>query len=507
MLPAAQAYRLANRNGVLPAPTTTIGTVTRSPCPLAGSSLHSQVAEDRQDCNEWDCELLFEQGVDEEGNPVYVNLCEFFVPNEMHSGDYMFPDEYQGLDALKELDKKLCAAAYHSGFTIARSRKRKFRTLTSKTPRRITIYYACIKGFLYKPKTKDLRMTRTKRVLELDQRCPFRFIVYMLHEDVLLTGNRWFLSRKQKKEWPHCCRHTGHPYIDNKDQKAPYKMMGFSDMVLAKQCDDLALNAPITNALVNTRNEEYVKFGPEQMRYFIRQLKIAGTDGNSNDSVATRLIKSFKKDSDVNYTIVTYSPELGVRMERRNNINERLLVTSPEDDEQLNNMYLDAKLDSKNKQKLLLIVAFVSDSDLRLASMHPELVCCDTTFGTQNTKNELLTVAMKDGCNTAFNGAFAYIPNSQAWSFKTFFKTCLPSLWGAEICENVRLFITDGCPQEYNAIIDNIGMNCVYPNAVHSLCYFHLGILNFNDQVRLPRSNSELYDKCEPLLYPHQKLD
>ena len=82
MLPAAQAYRLANRNGVLPAPTTTIGTVTRSPCPLAGSSLHSQVAEDRQDCNEWDCELLFQQGVDEEDKPVYVNLCEFFVPND-----------------------------------------------------------------------------------------------------------------------------------------------------------------------------------------------------------------------------------------------------------------------------------------------------------------------------------------------------------------------------------------------------------------------------------------
>ena len=106
----------------------------------------------------------------------------------MHSGDYMFPDEYKGLDAFKELDKKLCAAAYHSGFTIARSRKESFPTLTSKTPRRITLYYACIKGFLYKPKTKDLRMTRTKRVLDLELRCPFRFTVYMLHEDVLLTG-------------------------------------------------------------------------------------------------------------------------------------------------------------------------------------------------------------------------------------------------------------------------------------------------------------------------------
>ena len=361
MLPAAQAYRLANRNGVLPAPTTTIGTVTRSPCPLAGSSLQSQVAEDRQDCNEWDCQLLFEEGVDEEDNRDYVNLCEFFVPNEIHSGDYMFPDEFQGLDALQLLDKKLCAAAYHSGFTIAKARKKECSTLTSKTPRRITISYACTKGFVYKPKTKDLRMTSTKRVLELALRCPFRFSVYMHHEDVFLTGNRWFLSRKSKKDAPHCCRHTGHPFIAPRDQKAPYKMLGFQDMVLAKHCDNLALNAPITNALVNARNDEYVKFGPEQMRYFIRQVKIAGTNGSSNESVATRLIKSFEQVSDVNYTIVTYSPELGVRMEQRNNINVRLSVSSPEDDAQLNSMYNDARLDSKNKQKLLLIMAFVSD--------------------------------------------------------------------------------------------------------------------------------------------------
>ena len=57
-----------------------------------------------------------------------------------------------------------------------------------------------------------------------------------------------------------------------------------------------------------------------------------------------------------------------------------------------------------------------------IVQMHPELCVADTTFGTNNNKKELFTLAFKDGNNNVFNGARAYIPNAQKCVFHMMFK-------------------------------------------------------------------------------------
>ncbi|KAG7353009.1 SWIM zinc finger domain protein [Nitzschia inconspicua] len=47
--------------------------------------------------------------------------------------------------------------------------------------------------------------------------------------------------------------------------------------------------------------------------------------------------------------------------------------------------------------------------------------------------------------------------------------------------------LTDGCPQEYLPFIQNTGVGTTFPNATHSLCYFHTAILGFNHNVTLPK--------------------
>ena len=116
--------------------------------------------------------------------------------------------------------------------------------------------------------------------------------------------------------------------------------------------------------------------------------------------------------------------------------------------------------------------------------MHPEFCAADTTFGTNNEKKELFTLAFLDGNKKAFNGGRAYLPNAQRWVFSMIFRDCLPHFWGKTICNNLRLLLTDGCSNEYLPFIKNCGLHNSFPNAVHGLCYFHLVIQGYKKHVK-----------------------
>ena len=139
--------------------------------------------------------------------------------------------------------------------------------------------------------------------------------------------------------------------------------------------------------------------------------------------------------------------------------------------------------------QLLVLFLYASNKELRLVRMHPEFCAADITFGTNDEKKELFTLAFKDGNNKAFNGGRCFIPNAQKWVFGMLFKNCLPLFWDKSICHNLKLMLTDGCPSEYLPFILNIGFNKSFPKAVHGLCYYHLAIQGFKKHVdpNIPR--------------------
>ena len=160
--------------------------------------------------------------------------------------------------------------------------------------------------------------------------------------------------------------------------------------------------------------------------------------------------------------------------------------------------------------RLLVAFLFATKEEMRHTRMHPEFCAADTTFGTENTKKELFTLTFKNGNNQLLNGGRAYIPNAQKWVFEMMFKELLPTFWGPEICERLRLVITDGCCNEYVSFMQNIGINKdggnkSFPNAVIGLCYYHLVIQGFKRSVTpsLPKEGSEY--ELNKLLIPKIK--
>ena len=73
------------------------------------------------------------------------------------------------------------------------------------------------------------------------------------------------------------------------------------------------------------------------------------------------------------------------------------------------------------------------------------------------------------------------------------FKYCLPAFWDEDICRNIRLLLTDGCTQEYIPFILNIGYKKTFPKAVHGLCYYHLAIQGWENNVHpnMPKQGKE----------------
>ena len=138
----------------------------------------------------------------------------------------------------------------------------------------------------------------------------------------------------------------------------------------------------------------------------------------------------------------------------------------------------------KSNGRLMLIFLFASNEEMRMVRMFPEYCCYDTTFGTNNEKKELFTLAFLDGNNHALNGGRAFVPSSQSWVFNTLFKFCLKTFWGEIVTDRLHLMITDGCTQEYLSFINNTGKNNAFPNAIHGLCYFHLVLTGWATHVK-----------------------
>ena len=69
-------------------------------------------------------------------------------------------------------------------------------------------------------------------------------------------------------------------------------------------------------------------------------------------------------------------------------------------------------------QKLLLMVCWVTDVELCLVQMYPEVFFMYVTAETNNEGRGLFLVAGKDGNNSGFTAARIFLPSEQMWVFQ-----------------------------------------------------------------------------------------
>ena len=135
-----------------------------------------------------------------------------------------------------------------------------------------------------------------------------------------------------------------------------------------------------------------------------------------------------------------------------------------------------------DSQSLLLAVAWVTDEELLLLEMFPEVWFMDVTSGTNKEGRGLFLVAGKDSNNNGFTGVRIFLPSEQLWVFDWIYRDCLPSLLGEDIIRRNQLCLTDGDPQMYGALRTQ-QLNKEVWQGQHALCEWHLLVVGWHESV------------------------
>ena len=122
--------------------------------------------------------------------------------------------------------------------------------------------------------------------------------------------------------------------------------------------------------------------------------------------------------------------------------------------------------------KVFLCVAWASVEEIRLFKCFPEVIYCDATSDTNNTKNHLVTFSGRTSSGRQFVFLRIWIHNQKTatfqWIFRVVLKTFIPNLF----YNQVKMCLVDGDPQQRVNLAE--ALKNYLRNAVHTTCGFHL---------------------------------
>jgi MULE transposase domain/SWIM zinc finger len=121
---------------------------------------------------------------------------------------------------------------------------------------------------------------------------------------------------------------------------------------------------------------------------------------------------------------------------------------------------------------VLLAIAWMTEEELRIVSMYPEVLASDVTEQTNKEKRSLVMLAGLTSAMKSFTACRAFLPSCCSWVFDWFFATAIPALIPAKVLQRNVAMYTDGDSNEYNAFLAAKPMH--YPNSSHRLCSWHL---------------------------------
>ena len=150
----------------------------------------------------------------------------------------------------------------------------------------------------------------------------------------------------------------------------------------------------------------------------------------------------------------------------------------------------------EDNKSLFIGLAWVIPMEQKLFHHFPEVICVDTTSHTNKDKRPLLTVSGRDTHGKMFIILRAFLPNERAWVFRWIFSLVIPTLLPSYVLSQVKVIISDGCPQEFIQI-DNARKN-IFKNALRIRCGYHIVTIGWKVHVIkkscFPDKYGPLYD-------------
>jgi MULE transposase domain len=105
-----------------------------------------------------------------------------------------------------------------------------------------------------------------------------------------------------------------------------------------------------------------------------------------------------------------------------------------------------------SKKRTLLLFAWVTDEELRMAQMFGQVMSFDCTSQTNKQKRDEFTVTIKDGNNKLCTCMRAFLANQKRSTFHLLFQHVSLLLWGEAVCNRLTFGIMDGDEDQIMAL-------------------------------------------------------
>jgi hypothetical protein len=111
---------------------------------------------------------------------------------------------------------------------------------------------------------------------------------------------------------------------------------------------------------------------------------------------------------------------------------------------------------STTSKRTLLLFAWVTDEELRLAQMFGQMMSFDCTSQTNKQKRDEFTCTIKDGNNKLSTCMRAFLANQKRSTFHLLFQHVSLLLWGEAVCNRLTFGIMDGDEDQIMAFKSSI---------------------------------------------------
>jgi hypothetical protein len=339
------------------------------------------------------------------------------------------------------------------------------------------------------------RRNATTRAVEASQCCPFSFRVF-LHSDGM-----WYLfmsvNKLQAGVFPNS--HCFHDQLSSSVTRTSSRYMSYEELEKIRQHNSVHLSTSLSAHLLSTVSDNL--WLPSQVSYVCNKTKQLVADLNKSSSSADRLLSFLRNTKGVSYIVLTddgnggllakrgkgrpRAPLSTVGVEQKSAADEVTLPVPSSYCSEQSNLEVSAMrkgMTLSENQKLLLMVCWVTDVELRLVQMYPEVFFMDVTAETNNEGRGLFLVAGKDGNNSGFTAARIFLPSEQMWVFQWIFDYALPTLFSPSVIQANHLCVTDGDKQVYHPL-NQLQLRKEIWRGNHQLCEFHLLVIAWRKKV------------------------
>jgi uncharacterized cupredoxin-like copper-binding protein len=293
------------------------------------------------------------------------------------------------------------------------------------------------------PVATNRRRMQTSKATCKDNCCSFSL-------NIFLDCNQqfWYLSVGLLKD--EIGMHSGHFFMPKIAIPVSVRHLEAPVLHLANSCRNVCMTATDTAILV--QEEKAVNLNAKQAAYLkAKSMLLTSSTPDEQMTAAERMVKYFNEGNEtMSYVMLFHENEKLVVVAKKWGTQSNVDLTHGALEKSVREEML-ITLPTTNKRTLLLF-AWVTDEELRMAQMFGQVMSFDCTSQTNKQKCDEFTVAITDGTNKLCTCMRAFLANQKQSTFHLLFQHVSLLLWGEEICNRLTFGIMDGDEDQIMAL-------------------------------------------------------